>query len=190
MSRFDKILVLDLDETLIHASRRPLARDPDFCVFDYFIYKRPHVDVFLRTCLSWFQVGVWSSSGTRYAAAVAENLFEHPSELAFCWAQDRCITRFHWQTGENSYLKPIKKLQRKGYAKEKILYVDDSPEKLIRSYGNAIYVRTFDGIDEGDNELELLLRYLKFLGPVDDVRRLEKRNWRGSREVTGRDPLP
>jgi len=158
-------------------------------VFEYFIYKRPFVDRFIRTCLSWFQVGVWTSSGTQYAAAVVDNLFPDPSALAFCWARDRCATRFHWRTGECSYLKPIKKLLRHGYAKEQILYVDDSPEKIKRSYGNAIYVREFDGSDERDDELKQLLRYLESLGPVADVRQLEKRNWRNSPAVTGRDSL-
>jgi carboxy-terminal domain RNA polymerase II polypeptide A small phosphatase len=36
-----KLLILDLDETLIHATSKKLSREPDFIVFDYFVYKRP-----------------------------------------------------------------------------------------------------------------------------------------------------
>jgi hypothetical protein len=38
----DKLLILDLDETLIYAAEIPLARSPDFLVYDYHLYKRPY----------------------------------------------------------------------------------------------------------------------------------------------------
>jgi TFIIF-interacting CTD phosphatase-like protein len=47
----NKLLILDLDETLIHASETPLDYRSDFLVYDYYIYKRPNLDRFLATCL-------------------------------------------------------------------------------------------------------------------------------------------
>jgi len=45
-----KLLLLDLDETLIHARETPLGRNEDFCVGEYFVYRRPPVDKFIDGC--------------------------------------------------------------------------------------------------------------------------------------------
>lgn len=63
----DKILlILDLDETLIHASRKVLDRKADFEVFDYHIYKRPFLDEFLQKVKSNFMLAIWSSASDEY----------------------------------------------------------------------------------------------------------------------------
>ncbi len=43
----DKLLILDLDETLIHATENELNFSADFRFDRYFIYKRPYLDQFL-----------------------------------------------------------------------------------------------------------------------------------------------
>jgi hypothetical protein len=40
------LLILDLDETLIHASEEQLDREADFRVFGYHVYIRPHLEPF------------------------------------------------------------------------------------------------------------------------------------------------
>ncbi|MEZ4339254.1 MAG: NIF family HAD-type phosphatase [Sandaracinaceae bacterium] len=48
--RFDKLLVLDLDETLVFATERPLSdREAHFRRFGYHVYRRPGLDAFLET---------------------------------------------------------------------------------------------------------------------------------------------
>ena len=75
-------------------------------------------------------------------------------------------------------LKDIRKLTKRGqFRKERILFVDDTPAKLARSYGNLIFIRPFEG-DPHDRELELLECYLRSIGDVPNVRALEKRGWR------------
>lgn len=84
---------------------------------------------------------------------------------------------------EEYYLKNLKKVKHRGYDLAKVLIVDDSPEKVQRHYGNAIYVTPFHGSPD-DSELRLLSGYLRSLHPVDDVRRIEKRNWRSRPDST------
>ncbi|BCA59088.1 hypothetical protein HMP06_1857 [Sphingomonas sp. HMP6] len=60
---------------------------------------------------------------------------------------------------------------------ERVLIVDDTPEKCVQNFGNAIYPKPFEGSLE-DNELRLLTAYLKTLKDEANVRRLEKRRWR------------
>lgn len=75
------------------------------------------------------------------------------------------------------YLKPIRKLRRAGFRRERILYVDDSPEKIARSYSNLVPIRPYVG-DLCDAELPRVLSYLHTLGPLKNVRPVEKRWWR------------
>lgn len=57
------------------------------------------------------------------------------------------------------------------------MIVDDSREKAKNNFGNAIYVSEFKG-DREDNELMMLSEYLLKLKYADNVRTIEKRNWR------------
>lgn len=59
----------------------------------------------------------------------------------------------------------------------RVLVVDDTPRKLERNYGNAIYIRAFEG-DQKDEELPRLLSYLVQIANEPDFRVLEKRTWR------------
>ena len=176
----DKLLILDLDETLIYATEQPLDRECDFRVAHYYVYNRPHLSEFVRTCLSWFEVAVWTSSTPPYAAEVVARIFPDPAELAFIWASDRCSLRYDPELFEYYWRKNLKKLRRKGYAPERIIAVDDSPRKWETSYGNLVRVRPFEG-DPADAELKLLLPYLCELRKAENIRTVEKRLWRSHR---------
>lgn len=60
------LLILDLDETLIHATSHKIRDDFDFQVFHYFVYKRPFLDEFIATCVEHFELAVWSSASDDY----------------------------------------------------------------------------------------------------------------------------
>lgn len=174
---FAKLLVLDLDETLVHATEEPLARPADFDVGPYAVYERPHARPFLEQVLARFAaVGVWTASTRSYAMPVLARLVD-PDRFAFVWCRDRCTLHVDWDTREAEYLKDIRKLTRRGHRREAILFVDDTPAKLARSYGNLVAVRPYLG-DAQDEELTLLAAYLDELGPIPNVRTIEKRGWR------------
>ncbi|HEY0584531.1 MAG TPA: NIF family HAD-type phosphatase [Pseudoduganella sp.] len=42
-----KLLIFDLDETLVHATTEPLPYPADFEWLEYFVYKRPYVNELL-----------------------------------------------------------------------------------------------------------------------------------------------
>lgn len=175
--RFDKLVVLDLDETLIYASDTPLERAPDFRLYEYYVYKRPHVDAFLAACLEWFQVAVWSAGTPGYVYMVAAQLFGDIRRLEFIFACDRCTKRYDHELRTEYLVKNLRKVVRRGYPREKVLIIDDLPKVFRLNYGNGIRVDAFTG-DPEDVELPALLRFLEHLGPVDDVRPIEKRGWR------------
>jgi RNA polymerase II subunit A small phosphatase-like protein len=181
-----KLLVLDLDETLVHATEAALEHPADFNVGPYHVYKRPHLAAFLGEVLASFDVGVWTSSGESYAAQVIEQLFE-PGVLKFVWSSRRCTTARDWTTGEYTTIKNLAKLRKHGYGLEAIVAVDDTPSKYARSHGNLVTVREFVG-DRLDDELALLARYLRTLLPSPNVRTIETRGWR-YRIAASRDDL-
>jgi TFIIF-interacting CTD phosphatase-like protein len=179
-----KLLILDLDETLVHAAETPLSRSPDFSVYDYAVYQRPHLDVFLTTCLDWFDVAIWTSSGSQYATAVVAAIFADPQVLKFVWTSNRCslVHNYNYDCIDGDYpayysRKPLKKVKRQGYQLASIIAIDDTPKKWEQSYGNLIRVNPFLG-DETDLELKHLLIYLNTLKDVENIRTIEKRRWR------------
>jgi RNA polymerase II subunit A small phosphatase-like protein len=172
-----KLLVLDLDETLIYANERPLARPADFEVAPYFVYLRPGVDEFLLRVAEIYRLGVWTSSSPAYAQAVCRALFGERIPLEFVWASDRCTPTRDFTLDTWSQAKRLKKLRRRGYSLEHVVVVDDSPEKHTKNYGNLVQVSPFEG-DPADSELRLLLPYLEKLHEVENVRAIEKRRWR------------
>jgi TFIIF-interacting CTD phosphatase-like protein len=173
----DILLILDIDETLLHASEKRLERDPDFRVGQYFVYVRPYLRVFLQRCEEHFQLAIWSSSSADYLNAIIEKVLPRELNLEFVWSRERCIQRFNGETQELYYVKDLKKVSRKGYDLDRVLIIDDSPEKVERNYGNAIYARPFVGAAD-DDELRNLGRYLKSVSQLTNVRCIEKRDWR------------
>lgn len=182
------LLILDLDETLMHGRETPLEQEEAFKVFHFYIYLRPFLKEFLEQVKNDFLIAVWSSASDDYVEAVVENLFPNDYPLEFVWGRKRCTyrsKRFSENFGRYMedyetpyfYLKPLDKVKRKGYKLERILIVDDSPEKTQNNYGNAIYPKEFTG-SPTDDELLYLLKYLKSLKDKSNVRTIEKRGWR------------
>lgn len=172
-----KLLVLDLDETLIYGTQQELTVAPNFVVGDYFIYERPYLREFLDYCLAEFRVAVWTSASDDYAVQVVSQLLGSVDKLVFLWARDRCTLQFDHREYVHLYTKNLKKAKRLGYALEQIVVVDNTAEKWSRQYGNLVQVADFEG-DQSDNELVDLRAYLTYLNGVEDVRSIEKRGWR------------
>jgi carboxy-terminal domain RNA polymerase II polypeptide A small phosphatase len=183
-----KLLVLDLDETLIHASETPLARAPDFKVFGYSVYRRPYLSEFLAFCHAHFAVAVWSSASDDYVQAIVRQIFAQPERLVAVWGASKTTIRrshpgdcdrFGQPLPEYHDQKRLQKLTRFSWSLDNMLMVDDSHEKCSVNFGNAIYPAPFYG-DATDDELCYLAGYLHSIKHSDRVRRLEKRGWRAS----------
>lgn len=172
------LLVLDLDETLVHASETLLDRQPDVVVLSYFVYFRPGLAEFIASVADRYRLAVWTSSGRTYALEICRSIFPSSVHLEFIWSSEKCTTQWNYDTGQACGAKRLSKL-RKRYPLERILMVDDSPEKHTRNYGNLIQVWPFEG-DAMDRELDALANYLQLLAGCKNVRTIEKRGWRQS----------
>jgi Dullard-like phosphatase family protein len=171
------LLILDLDETLIFSTASKLAGSEDFIVDEYFVYKRPGLDKFLDFISPIYDVAIWTSSSEDYAQEVVKNIFPQNYPLKFIYGRTKCTLTFLWDLNEYVYVKNLSKLKKKKYSLEKILIIDDSPEKLKRNYGNHIRVEPFVGSND-DLELFRLIKYLEKIKLSENVRIIEKRSWR------------
>ena len=171
------LVVFDLDECLICGADTELDRPADFRVGPYHIYRRTYLDKFPAAVTEWYEVAVWSSATSDYVGEISAEILPSDVEWVFVWARDRCTPRMQPESRETVYLKDLKKVKRLGYSLDRVLIVDDTPDKLARNYGNAIYVTPFVGAVE-DDELRTLLSYLVSIRNEPDFRRVDKRRWK------------
>ncbi len=179
----DKLLILDLDETLIHATEKELEFSSDYQFDKYFVYKRPHLDKFLVDISKHFTIGIWSSADDIYVTEIVKNIKPDKVELEIIWGRSRCSLKRDDTFDSYFFEKRLDKLKKKGFKLEQIIIVDDTPEKSRNNYGNAIYIREFLG-DTTDDELKHLYEYLLTLKNVDNIRTIEKRSWRSKKGGT------
>lgn len=175
-SRQRPLLILDLDETLICAVTGDQTDQPDFIVGEYFVYCRPYLDEFLRSCAEHFDLAIWSSGSEDYVRAITNRIFPDHIAPLFVWTRDRCTEKMNPETGHTFYQKDLKKVVRRGFSLARTIIVEDIQQNVERNYGNAIYVSPFTG-SATDDELRKLAKYLAQLSQNDDFRRLEKRYW-------------
>lgn len=170
----EKLIVLDLDETLIHATENALSIPCNFRFDHYFIYERPHLRQFLNDLSKHFAIGIWSSAGDDYVNKIAGRVKPDNVDFEMVWGRSRCSLRRDPVSDGYCFEKRLDKLKKKGFRLEQILIVDDSPTKSRTNYGNAVYIREFTG-DTSDGELPFLYDYLLTFKAVDNVRTVEKR---------------
>lgn len=173
-----KLLILDLDETLIHARNSELDTPcPSFNFEEYTIYRRPYLEDFLAFCEKHFKVAIWTSSSEEYATKVVQEIFENNYPLEFVWSRERCVRKRNLIDDTVIWLKDLRKVKNKGFKLEHVIVVDDTPAKLGRNYGNHVYIKPFEGNAE-DCELTFLMKYLLELKITKNIRSIEKRRWR------------
>mmetsp|Transcript_6436 Transcript_6436/g.14860 ORF Transcript_6436/g.14860 Transcript_6436/m.14860 type:complete len:270 (+) Transcript_6436:178-987(+) len=158
-------LVLDLDETLVHSSFKPVA-DVDFVVpveidgmyHNVYVLKRPGVDEFMKRMGQVFEVVVFTASLGKYANPVLDLLDIHKSVHSRLF-REACVNY------EGNLVKDLSKL---GRDIKSTIIVDNSPTSYMLQPKNAVPIRSwFD--DPTDRELDLLQPQLDKIAMVDDV---------------------
>uniref|UniRef100_A0A8C8FKW0 protein-serine/threonine phosphatase n=1 Tax=Oncorhynchus tshawytscha TaxID=74940 RepID=A0A8C8FKW0_ONCTS len=163
-----KILVLDLDETLIHSHHdgvvRPTVRPgtpPDFIlkvVIDkhpvrFFVHKRPHVDFFLEVVSQWYELVVFTASMEIYGSAVSDKLDKDRDILK------RRYYRQHCTLDLGSYIKDLSVVHND---LSSVVILDNSPGAYRSHPDNAIPIKSWFS-DPSDTALLNLLPMLDAL---------------------------
>jgi Dullard-like phosphatase family protein len=162
-----KILVLDLDETLIHCSFHPPA-EYDFMVsvpvetqvFDAYIQKRPFVDEFIAKVINSFYVVIFTASLQQYANPIIDQIC--PS-----LPQEQRMFRENCTFKDGFYVKDLSIFSA---PLENIVIVDNNPASFLMHPDNAILSETWEG-DPTDTELmDYILPVLTACISADDVK--------------------
>ncbi|XP_060528841.1 CTD nuclear envelope phosphatase 1 homolog isoform X2 [Cylas formicarius] len=176
-----KILVLDLDETLIHSHHDGVVRQtvrpgvpPDFSlkvIIDrhpvrFFVHKRPHVDFFLDIVSQWYELVIYTASMEIYGAAVADKLDAGRGILKRRFYRQHCTPLFCGYTKDLSSI--CEDLSS-------IFIVDNSPGAYKTYPFNAIPIKSWFS-DPTDVALLNLLPVLDALRFTSDVRSILARN--------------
>ncbi|XP_069554257.1 carboxy-terminal domain RNA polymerase II polypeptide A small phosphatase 1-like isoform X1 [Brachyistius frenatus] len=158
-------VVIDLDETLVHSSFKPVNNadfiipvEIDGTVHQVYVLKRPHVDEFLKRMGELFECILFTASLAKYADPV--------SDLLDKWGAFRCrLFRESCVFHRGNY---VKDLSRLGRDLNKVIIVDNSPASYIFHPDNAVPVASwFD--DMSDTELLDLIPFFERLSKVDNV---------------------
>ncbi|KAJ7068248.1 NLI interacting factor-like phosphatase [Mycena amicta] len=178
-----KTLVLDLDETLIHSTSRPLpsARSGFFGLDGnqssghmvevvlgghstlYHVYKRPFADFFLRTVSGWYTLVIFTASMQEYADPVIDWLDAGRGILANRLFRDSCT-----QLPNGSYTKDLSVVDSD---LSRVCLIDNSPISYRVNEANGIPIEGWTH-DPSDEALLDLLPFLDSLRFTSDVRRV------------------
>jgi len=179
------LLVLDLDETLVHVPDDDIDFDPSLQTFSFGPHHgavRPHLKAFIDVVAPLFHVGVFSSAGDAYVQHIAHTIVAplvqdaSGEDLQFVWSARQCTQRRDVICDQYFWVKKLARVKKLGFRLEHTLAVDDTPKKAVDNYGNLVRARPFEGAPD-DDELLLLARYLPTLAMAENVRRIEKRGW-------------
>eukprot|EP01067_Filipodium_phascolosomae_P000993 Filipodium_phascolosomae@DN1689_c0_g1_i1.p1 len=170
-----RTLVLDLDETLVHSSFRPVA-DASIIVtveiegkyHDIFVLKRPGVDIFLKEASRWYEIVIFTASLAKYADPLMDQL-DPDNICAYRLFRESCT---QWN---GSY---VKDLSRMGRHLDDIIILDNSPLSYVWQPDNAIPIRSwFDDFE--DRELYDLIPILQALAMCSDIPQVLRQTIRG-----------
>lgn len=162
---YKKCLVLDLDETLVHSSFKPIDR-PDFIVpveiesVMHYVYvlKRPGVDEFLEKMAELFEIVVFTASLQKYADPLLD-LLDTRKVVAYRLFREACVN-FNGQL--------VKDLSKLGRDLRHTIIVDNSPTSYMLHVQNAMPIRSwFD--DPDDRELAAVSPILVECAESDNV---------------------
>ncbi|KAL3855480.1 hypothetical protein ACJMK2_014691 [Sinanodonta woodiana] len=160
-----KCVVIDLDETLVHSSFKPISNadfivpvEIDGTIHQVYVLKRPFVDEFLQKMGELFECVLFTASLAKYADPVAD-LLDKWGVFRSRLFRESCV--FH----RGNYVKDLSKL---GRDLSQVVIVDNSPASYIFHPDNAVPVQSwFD--DMQDSELLDLIPFFEGLAQVNDV---------------------
>jgi RNA polymerase II subunit A small phosphatase-like protein len=169
-----KLLILDVDETLIHTTRewRPTPAQFHYeSVGD--VYLRPHWQEFVDIVRPYYELALWTAASADYLEAIKKHLFSDV-DFAFTWSCQHC-RRAQYADNSPLFIKSLKALEA-WYLLKNVVVADDRAEALTDNPENLVLMPPFYG-NHKDDVLLQLARYLQVLSVEPDIRCIDKTHW-------------
>ena len=140
-----KLLVLDLDETLIHTAYAPIEGTELKARRGYFyLYERPFLKEFLDLCSAEYDLAIWSASKADYVRWIIRSSVLSEYSFVFINTRKNCKRVF----GNGGRVEYLKDLTAYLPLYEKVIILDDVP-KMVTPIECCIKVPEFrGGVDE------------------------------------------
>eukprot|EP01132_Coremiostelium_polycephalum_P004878 gene4878-6084_t len=162
-----KTLILDLDETLVHSTLKPVTHhhltvnvvieDVD-CTF--YVIKRPHVDYFIEKVSEWYDIVIFTASMRQYADPLLDQL-DQKKLMKKRLFRESCLEK------DGNFIKDLSIIQQDLAT---TIIVDNSPIAYSNNIENALPIDNWMGDNPSDESLLTLLPFLEVLRYVNDVR--------------------
>jgi Dullard-like phosphatase family protein len=171
-----KILLLDLDETLV----RVFTKKPDspnygqvnevtYTTLDglqtIYVIERPHLRELITQASQHYSIYIYTASLSEYAEAIVNQL-EISKFILGIYSREHCKL-----VSENSYEKNIFSF---GFEESSLIFVDDWKNQTTHAPENSINIQFFNG-RSSDNELLQLNGFLTKVAKETDVRPVEEK---------------
>jgi len=162
-----KTLILDLDETLVHSTIKPVTHhhltvdvmiDGVSCKF--YVIKRPHVDYFLKRVTECFDVIIFTASMKQYADPLIDQL-DSKRMVKGRLFRESCLVK------EGNFIKDLTLI---GQDLTSTIIIDNSPIAYSHNKENALPIDNWMGENPSDDALLNLLPFLNALQYTSDVR--------------------
>ncbi len=162
---FKKTLVLDLDETLVHSSFKPIP-NADFVIsielegviHRVYVRKRPGVDHFLRAVSERWHVVIFTAALSKYADPLLD-ILDRSRVIRGRLFREHCVQHYgHF----------VKDLTHLGRPLCDSVIIDNSPFSYMFQPENAVPITSWFN-DKNDRELYELLPFLDELSQAPDV---------------------
>ena len=163
-----KILVLDLDETLVHSSaQKPFPNKKNIIMhmnlknIDYTIYVivRPYLDAFLEEMSLCYDLYLFTASLEKYSNTLLKYIDKNK-------VIKQVLNRDHCKIIKGVLLKDLSIFKKD---LKDIIIIDNNPVSYALNKTNGIPIKAWFG-DVNDRELLKLIPIMKYLSKVNDVR--------------------
>jgi hypothetical protein len=174
-----KLVVLDIDRTLVHACPTIHVQNKwlewyDHFEFDcYTVFVRPMMKEFLEFLFDHFDVGIFTAGGNEYADVVVKQLFQPQQHLQFVFSSDDCDQCFE-ETKKMKCMNWLLNIYNtkcsKNLTLQDVKLIDDSHIHMMNNFKCCYlmpqFIVCYDGCNRSinamkdDKELLLLQEYL------------------------------
>jgi len=163
------MLVLDIDETLVHSSFKPVKSDLvlpveiDGTTYQVYVKKRPHVDAFIARVGQIFEICTFTASLSKYANPLMDRLDPGRRNLG-----ELRLFREHCSHTNGAYVKDLSLLGRQLH---KICIIDNSPVAYLFQPRNALPCTSYfdDTNPPNDTELKDFLPMLERMAECESI---------------------
>ena len=171
-----KMLILDLDETLVHSCFKPTNYNtnnnnlPKADIFlnikfnskyhEVLVYKRPFVDEFLEKMNKYYNLIIFTASVQEYADPLLDQLDKN-KYIKLRYYRNSCLL------DKNG--KFVKNLSSIYNDLKNVILLDNNPISYSYNKNNGLPIITWH-FDKKDRELLKIIPILEFLSTVDDIR--------------------